>query len=886
MASGEDSGSISGRGIDDLVREYGASIDSGLTTREAAIRLGKYGPNALEKQKTMGFAGVLMKELKEPMIILLIVIAVLYSIIGDPRDSVVIVVIVLLVVFIEAYNVNRARRSIEALRELTLPTSYVYRDGAIRKEKTENIVPGDIVVLSSGERVPADGRLLESYGLKVDESSLTGESFPVVKDFEEKPATTELADLSNMVFSGTLVVQGSGRFLATSTGKGTEIGHVSEMIEEAEEVETPLGKSIRNLTVVLAFVAVGFSLILPVIGFLEGQTLSEMLLTGLSMAFATVPEELPVLISITLAIGAYSLSRHNAVVKDLKAAETLGSVTVIATDKTGTITENSMSVGHMFWNGAIRDAEDPDNSGLARHVVLATGTLSMSHGLPSYKDPMEVASFEYSRKLGIDEGTLRKRFRILDEFSFDNRLKLSSYLYEDSENGMVLYVSGAPEVVLARSRSALQADGSTNGMDDEAREHILSAVEELSSMGERIIAIASREVHEQSDDRNRLEQELTFLGMISFIDPPRGEVRDAIRQCTDAGIRVIMLTGDHPRTARAIADNVGINRSGKVVTGREISSMDDSSLEEAVRNSSVFARITSDDKFRIVKILQKMGETVAVTGDGVNDSPALQNAEIGISMGIRGTEVAREASDMILLDDNFATIVQAVHEGREILYTLRKSLKYEISIKIALVMILVTPLLLSLPFPFSPIQIIVMELLMDVAALGGFLYEREESGLMKRPPEKRRTSFLDRGMTGAILSSAISMTAAVGGIYLYLYYSTGILIRAQTAAFATWILTQVFLALNLRTEKTPVFIKGIFSNRVISIWGILIVLALAVITVFPDLQILLPTSYLTYSDWILVAAGSAAATFWIEALKFYGYLRNRPGRRHGAATNT
>ena len=873
------SGDISHKNLSLLIESLGSDKDTGLSSEEASRRLKQYGTNAISQRKSTGFLGVLLRELREPMILLLVAIAVIYSIIGDPRDSVVIVVIVLLVVFIETYNVNRARRSINALKELTMPSTMVYRNGTLQKEKTVSIVPGDVVVISSGERVPADGRLIESYSLKIDESSLTGESFSVLKDADIEPPSDLLADLTNMVFSGSLVVQGTGDMIVTSTGRNTEIGRISELVEETEESPTPLGKSIKSLTFVLAGIALGFSVIVPVVGFFQGNSLNDMLLTGLSMAFATVPEELPVLISITLAIGAYSLSRHNAVVKDLKAAETLGSVTVIATDKTGTITENKMSIGHLYSNGETRNSSSTRNNGLVEAAVLATGTLMLKSREPvSFKDPMEVAVFEYSANIGIDLENIRKSYSPFDEFSFDNRIKLSSYLYSTGNNSMKLFVSGAPEVVLSRSTSISGENGKIYPMKQESMEKIMGVVEEISSLGERMIAIASREIGEPSDDRNVLEKDLTFHGMISFLDPPRKEVKKAIRECQEAGIRVIMLTGDHPKTARTIANLVGINHSGNVITGKDLSRMDDNELSEAIKDASVFARITSEDKFRIVELLRDSGETVAVTGDGVNDSPALQNAEIGIAMGIRGTEVAREASDMILLDDNFATIVEAVHEGREILYTLRKSIKYEISIKIALVLILLVPLFLVIPFPFSPIQIIVMELLMDVAALGGFLYEREEAGLMKQPPRESGRSFLDRAMMSSILASSITILLAVMGIYLYLFYTTGYLIRAQTAAFATWILSQVFLAHNLRTEKEPVFLKGILSNRVILIWGILVAVALVVITVFPGLQILLHTYYLTYTDWLIIIGSSIASSFWLEGVKTYRYFMSRRKR--------
>ncbi len=852
-------------------------LQSGLSSAEAARRLETYGENKIGTLEKSSILQVLFSQVKEPMILLLIVIAVLYTIFGNVADSFVIIGIVFLVVLIETINVSRAKKSIEALKDMQKPTALLLRDGSVVKVKTSAIVPGDVVELNAGERVPADGRLWESFNLQIDESSLTGESLPVIKDSDKPPDGRLLADLTNMAFSGTLVVQGTSSLLVTATGGRTELGKISRLVEESEEAETPLEHSVTFLTKVLASLAIAFSAIFPIIGYFQGQTFNDMLLTGLSMAFATIPEELPVLISITLAIGAFTLAKHKAVVKDLKAAETLGSVTVIATDKTGTLTENKMSVGSLYFGEEF--IEDPMESGgqFLKHSILATGTLELKPGEPTtFRDPMEVSVYEYARKAGLDLDPVRNSYDLLEEFSFDNRIKLASYLYGRPDNTFCIYVGGAPEVVIERSISIMGKGGNPSPIDQAKRDTLYGAVEELTSRGERVIAVAYRKVEGHTEVREDVERELTFLGLVSFVDPARPEVTEAIRQCQIAGINVIMLTGDHPRTAKAIADKVGISNSGKVINGSQLEAMDDAELSEALKEHSVFARITSEDKFRIVKTLQKNDEIVAVTGDGVNDSPALQNAEIGIAMGIRGTDVAREASDMILLDDNFATIVEAVYEGRKILYTLKKSLVYEVSIKLALVMILSIPLFLSIPFPFSPIQIIVMELMMDLGAMGGFLYEREEKDFLSLSSKKRDRNFINRGTLLFTTQAAVAISIAVTAVYLYLYYTSTTLVRAQTAAFAVWMLAQIFLAHNLRTEKQPILFKGLLSNRILSIWALVVILALAVITVVPDLQGILHTVYLTNWDWFFIILASLASTFWIEIRKMFWYLLRSP----------
>lgn len=876
MAPEYSSSEASSLDIKSLEKGLETSLQAGLSSGEATRRLETYGENKIGTLKRSNILQVLVSQVKEPMIFLLIVIAVLYTIFGNVADSFIIIVIVFLVVIIETINVNRARKSIEALKDMQKPSTLVVRDGAVSKAKTISLVPGDLVQLTAGERVPADGRLWQSFNLQIDESSLTGESLPVLKDSDVAPDGSLLADLTNMAFSGTLVVQGASNMVVTATGGRTELGRISQLVEESGEAETPLEHSVTFLTKILASLAIAFSVIFPIIGYFQGQSLNDMLLTGLSMAFATIPEELPVLISITLAIGAFTLAKHKAVVKDLKAAETLGSVTVIATDKTGTLTENRMSVGSLYYGG--QKIENPLDSGGAflKHAILATGTSDIKPGEPTmFRDPMEVSVYEFAAKTGLDLDPIRSTFGLLEEFSFDNKIKLASYLYRRSDNTFWIYVGGAPEVVIERSSTIVGTDSSEAPIDQSEKDRLYDAVETLTSRGERVIAISYREVAGHTEVREDVEKNLAFLGLVGFVDPARPEVTEAIRQCQLAGINVIMLTGDHPNTAKAIADKVGILNSGEVINGTQLEAMDDTELAEALKQHSVFARITSEDKFRIVKMLQENDEVVAVTGDGVNDSPALQNAQIGIAMGIRGTDVAREASDMILLDDNFATIVDAVYEGRKIQYILKKSLVYEVSIKLALVMVLSVPLFLSIPFPFSPIQIIVMELMMDLGAMGGFLYEREEKDFLSLSSKKRDRNFVNRSTLMFSTQSAIAISTAVTFVYLYLYYSGAILVRAQTAAFSVWMLTQVLLAHNLRTEKQPIFFKGILSNRILSLWALIVILALFIITVVPGLQGVLHTVYLTNWDWVFIILASLVSTFWIEVRKLYWHFTRR-----------
>lgn len=851
--------------LDELYRKYNTDPDSGLTTAEAKIRLAKFGPNALSVAKRSGFLSVLLREVREPMILILVVIGIVYSLIGSPTDAITILVIILIVVVIEAYNINRARKSIDALKSLTAPTAIALRDGLASQIGSRSVVPGDILLINAGQKIPADGRLTDSYNLKVDESSLTGESFPVSKDYNE------LGEMSGeiskkLVFSGSLVVNGTGRMIVTGTGRNTEIGKITGLVESVEDEETPLEKSMSRLSIYLAIGAIALSVIIPLIGFFERQPIDDMIITGLSLAFATLPEELPIVISVTLAIGAYALSKKNAIVRDLKSAETLGNVTVIATDKTGTLTENSMEVSHTYSNLQLRDGAELPYKELMDAALLGTGQLRPQSDNPeTYMDPIEAATLSFAEKIGHPLNKLREEYGMIEEFGFDSNSKTASYIYGQGGNTSI-YVTGAPEIVLDLSIS-ISESGRVRVLTPSDRAAILMTVETLAESGERTIAVAYRTRVDPEMEKAHLESDLIFVGLFSFIDPPRREVREAVEKCQAAGIRVIMVTGDHPKTARQIADRVGINHSSRVVTGSELAKMSEAELVNALREASIFARISPEDKYRIVKALNSRGETVAVTGDGVNDAPALKTADIGISMGIRGTDAAREAADMVLADDNFATIVDAVREGRNIFYTLRKSVKYYLTVKFSLLLIFLVPLFLSVPFPFSPIQIIVVELFVDVAALSGFVTERNEADIIGMKSKHRSEKFMDMPMVRGIGLGSLGLTVSISLMYLYIYLGTGNLVEAQTAAFSTWVLCQVFLAQNLRTQDVPLLRRGFFSNRIIVAWGVGVVAALVTITLVPELQFILSTASLTAKDWFLILLASLISTFWMEIVK-------------------
>jgi Ca2+-transporting ATPase len=849
----------------ELIKELGTDLERGLTTTEAKLRLEKFGENTLGEEKKETFWAALKEEAREPMILLLIGVGVLYSIWGSILDAATIFTVIAVLVLSEVYNEWKAEQGIESLKELATPRPLVLRDGKIGEVESAELVPGDVLPLSVGERIPADSRLYRSYGLQLDESSLTGESMPVSKISDVVlPESTQVTDLSNMVLAGTLIVQGEGMAVVATTGRNTELGHIATLTEEAEEEETPLQVAMEQLSKTLVWIALFFSVSIPVLGYLRGQPLQTMILTGLSLAFAVIPEELPIIITMVLAVGTYALSRRGALVKRLRASETLGSVTIIATDKTGTITEGLMRLGHIYSQDELAEPKgNASEQAILEMGVLATrGQTTLASDRFRGFNPMGGAIVDSATSAGASIEELAKR-SLVNELSFDTRTKTASYIYREGAK-LRVYMSGAPEAVLARS-SKILLDSREVSLSDLGRSHVNEAIERIAEMGERALAVSYKDLSDTEVDSPQ-ESDMVFVCLLSFIDPPRNEVSDVVRMCKEAGIRVVMLTGDHPETAKTIAAQVGID-AREVLTGPNITDMSDADLGKAVKTTSVFARITPEHKLRIVRLLKGAGEVVAVTGDGVNDAPALKEAAIGIAMGVRGTDAAKEAADIVLTDDNFVSIGSAVREGRKIFDNLRKGVKYYLAVKVALVLIFTLPIILNVPLPFAPIQIILLEMFMDLAASSGFVAEGFESNLMTRPPRDPSAKFLDRSTLTGIFASAISLFVAVSFCYLTAYYRSGDLVYAQTVAFSTWIVSHILLAFVRRSDE-PLMRRGLFSNRVMVLWALAAIGLLLAVIYLPFLQGLVRVTALGWFDWATVMAASFVATVWIEAAKY------------------
>jgi P-type Ca2+ transporter type 2C len=749
--------------------------NKGLSSGEAQKRLSEFGPNLIFKPSKISFFKIAQHEVTEPMILLLLVVGIFYTIWGKLEDAITIFTVIILLVLAEVYNEFRAKKAIAALAKIAAPKTKVRRDDNITEIESENVVPGDILILTSGTKIAADAKVAGALNLQVDESALTGESFPQDKNDNDE------------IYAGTIVVAGEGQAEVFATGKETRLGKIATTLKEVKPPRTALQLAMKSLAGKLVYLSLFFSILIPLLGFLRGQNLKIMILTGLSLSFATIPEELPIIITMVLGLGAYTLSKNNFLVKKLKAAETLGNVTVIVTDKTGTITESQMRIVSLYPNHE------------QEIIGKAFGSLS-----PYSLHPMEQEIKNKALSLNMDK-TLPESIR---QRNIGDGRKTKSVL-RMNENGYELFSSGAPEEIFKSCRNI------TNDIKDELTKQ--------TAIGRRVIAVAYKKLTAPEKDLDfvKLEKAMDFVGLIGFEDPPRSGVKETIAKTSRAGIRTIMVTGDHPLTAAFIAKEVGIfGATDKVLTGDELNQLSDEELQSAVKNISVFARTTPEHKYRIVKALQKNGEVVAVTGDGINDSLALKGADIGIAMGIKGTDVAKEAAEVVLADDNFITITQGVFEGRKFFDNLQKGLKYYLSVKAALILIFLIPVLLGVPMPFAPIQIILLELFMDLAASAGFVAEPAEKNIHSRGPRDPKESVLSNRVIRDILIKGAFLFIAVMAVYFYARSRHFSLAQTQTFAFSAWMFGHIILAFISRSDKESIFSLGMFTNKIINLWGI------------------------------------------------------------------
>jgi Ca2+-transporting ATPase len=843
--------------------------ERGLGAAGADERLARFGRNALRESGTRPLWRMFAAQFQDFMIAVLLAAAVVSGFIGEPVDTIAILVIVALNAVIGTVQEYRAERAVAALREMMAPEARVLRDGVVQTVAVDRLVPGDVVILEAGMVVPADLRLLHAHALQLDEAPLTGESLAVDKCTEAlaEPGIA-LGERRNMAFKGTLVTAGRGRGIVIASGMATEIGRIAELLGAQAALRTPLQLRLalfgRRLAVaVLAICAIVFAA-----GLLRGEPIVLMFLTAVSLAVAAIPEALPAVVTVALAFGARRMSRHRALVRRLPAVETLGSVTCICSDKTGTLTENRMQVDRLYADGGWRPVFDlEERSGepwdLLGRVMAVSNDAGMDAEDTPAGEPTEVAIFLAAHGAGYVKSELEDELPRVEEIPFDTARKRMTTLHRGADGGVIAFVKGAPEGVLPLCRETLGRDGA-NPFDHDA---LLHEAERMAAAGHRVIAFAFRRFDALPDTAAATESELTLLGMAALIDPPRDGAAEAVADCRTAGITPVMITGDHPGTARAIAARIGIaGDDAAVLTGGEMERLSDDAFAQRAAEVRIYARVTPEQKIRIINALQSRGEFVAMTGDGVNDAPALKRADIGVAMGMKGTDVAREAADMVLLDDNFATIVAAVREGRRIFDNIRKFVKYTMTSNSGEIWTLFLAPFLGLPIPLLPIHILWINLVTDGLPGLALAAEREEREIMRRPPRPPRETMFAHGMW----QHMIWVGLLIGGLSIlsqFIAIETGSM-HWQTMVFTVLTLSQLVHVMVIRSERDSLLTIGLASNRpLLAAVAFTVALQLAVIYV-PTLNSIFHTAPLSAAELTLCVALSLVVFFAVEAEKF------------------
>ena len=854
----------------------------GLSSGEAAKRLAEYGPNGLREKEKRTALAMFFDQFKDFMILVLMAAAVIAGLTGGASDTIAIAVIVVLNAVIGFIQEFRAEKAMAALKRMAAPDALVLRDGTPTMVPTSSIVPGDVVLLDAGKIVPADLRLTEVVQLKIEEAALTGESMPSEKHTNAlKEEGLPIGDRMNMAYKGTSVTYGRATGVVVATGMDTEIGKIARMLQEEEEVKTPLQKRLAQFGRRLALAVLFLCAIFFIAGLLRGEPLMLMLLTAISLAVAAIPEALPAVVTITLALGARKMVRQNALIRRLPAVETLGSVTYICTDKTGTLTMNKMAVEEVYLEGHTLKKNELNfqkRTNGTQQLFLSAMALSNDASEDTdgrlIGDPTETALFSFAQEHGFEKETLQRTFPRIAEIPFDSDRKCMTTIHQSSDGACISFTKGALENLSERSSRLSASDESVPF----AHEAILKAGERMAAAGLRTLGIAMRRWDSLPDDLTpkAVESELTILGIVGLMDPPREEARESVALCKTAGIRPVMITGDHQSTAVAIAKRLGILEDGSTatITGPELEELPLERFEERVEDIRVYARVGPEQKLKIIKALQDRNQYVAMTGDGVNDAPALRRADIGVAMGVTGTDVSKEAAHMILLDDNFATIVKAVKEGRRIFDNIRKFIKYTMTSNSGELWTLFLAPFLGLPIPLLPIHILWINIVTDGLPGLALAAEPAEKNVMAKPPRHPQESIFAHGLGISIiwvglLMGIVCIATQWWGI------STGI-DRWQTMVFTVLCLSQLGNVLAIRSETQSLFGQGLFSNKPMAgALGLTVALQMATIYV-PVLNPIFHTTPLTLRELLLTLALSSIVFFAVEIEK----LVRRTKARH------
>ena len=844
---------------DELYKELKTGRN-GLSADESQKRLSQYGHNRLEEKPGKSPLLIFFEQFTNILILILIVAAVISAFIGDLTDTIVILAIVLLNAVIGFFQEYRAERALAALKKLEIPAATIIRDGKHQQIPATEIMPGDIVVLTAGEIVPADIRLIESPNLMIDESSLTGESTPVEKSTDIISGEASLADRRNMAFKGTVITYGRGVGVVVTTGMSTELGRIAYLLQETEKIKTPLQIKLDVMGKRLAVAALLLCLIIFIAGVWRGESLQLMSLTAISLAVAAIPESLPAVITIVLALGAYRMSKVNALIRKLPAVETLGCVTAICSDKTGTLTQNKMKVEFIYDGKELKKKWSLDTSDM--NLIFKAMTLCNDASIDSDKgigDPTEIALLKAASKLGINKSELEKKYPRINEIPFDSFKKRMTTIHSSPEN---------QEIHLAFMKGSVDSLLDTCSIDNNIKGQIIKENEKMAGDGIRVLAVAYREI-KKGISTAEVEKEFTFLGLVGMIDPPREEAYEAVKICMKAGIVPIMITGDHPSTAKSIAKRLGItNENGQTITGRDMEVLEPAHLNNLLSSVRIFARVSPEDKIRIVSALKEKGHIVAMTGDGVNDAPALKKADIGIAMGITGTDVSKEASDIILRNDNFATIVKAVYEGRVIYDNIRKFIRYMLSTNSGEILTMFFALMIGMPLPILPIQILWINLVTDSFPALALGVEPAEKNVMNRPPRDPKESIFARGLWQHIIWVGLLMSFGTLGVMAWgLKYDD--LDHARSMVFFTLAGFQMFHVMAIRSERESIFTLGLLSNKALLGAVLLTFLLQLMITYIPILQRIFKTAPLSAIELFICVTISFSVFIAVEVEKAY-----------------
>lgn len=864
------------------LKELQSDSSLGLRTNVAAKRLQEHGRNELIAHHGVSPWKILLSQFANVLIIILLIATGLSLFLGHGVESIAIAIIVLFAVILGFLQEYKAERAIESLQELASPKANVLRNGSEVEIAAKDVVPGDILLLSAGDTVCADARVLESVNLKADESSLTGESIPVTK-FSEKISQkdTALGDRKNMLYSGTAITYGRGMALVTATGMQTEIGNIAGLLQSVTSSKTPLQKNLAHIGNILARSALVIVLGIMALGFFRGQPLLEMFIFGIALAVAVVPEALPAVVTISLSIGVQRMVKRNALVRKLPAVETLGSTTVICSDKTGTLTRNEMTIRQLYCNGQVIEVSgsgyEPKGSfsidekevsvSSTLSMLLKAGTLSSDATIFKRKksweihgDPTEGAIVVAAAKAGLKKETLDREYKRVSEIPFTSESKRMT-TFHSWKKKEVAFSKGAPEVILQSCTHQLTENG-LKKLDAAEKRKIQAQARLMAKHALRVLAISMKE-HVKRDEG---EEGLTFLGLVGMIDPPRDEVRDAVAKCHQAGIRVIMITGDHPVTAEAVAKELGILQTGKTIIGSKLEKMHQKTLEKEVKTIEVFARVAPEHKLRVVTALQKHGHIVAMTGDGVNDAPALKKADIGIAMGITGTDVSKEAAAMILTDDNFASIVAAVEEGRGMFGNIKKYLMYLLSANVGEILLITVTSLLGMPPPLTAVQILFVNLATDGLPALALAIDPHEKDLMLRPPRNPKKSIFSLPVIFLMLSAGVWSMIANTSLFYWSLFVGKTMNESMTMVFVCLILIEFFKAYIFRSDMHSMFV-GIFNNRWLNLSIVSQMLLALVIVYVPVFHDPLSTYALTLNDWIVTLIAACTIVPFMEILK-------------------